>query len=66
MPQHESPPIPKADRGDSRSRAQFRLIVAVVAHRVGAVPIEIGQAGVEVDIQFPAKTLLQARHGFRP
>jgi hypothetical protein len=64
MPQHESPPISKADRSDSRSLAQFRFGVAVVAHRVGAVPIEIGQAGVEVDTQFLPKTLLQARQGF--
>jgi hypothetical protein len=66
MPQHEPAPIADADRGNSRSRTQLRLVVAVVAHGVSSVPIQIRQAGVEVHTQLSEKASLQLSEYFRP
>src|SRR4029450_1230779 len=66
MPQHEPAPIAQAHRRDGRSRAQLWFVIAVIAHGVGSVPIEVRQAGVEVDTQLSAKALLQLSECFRP
>src|SRR5690606_21247849 len=46
----------QAQRGDQRLRPQFRLVVAVPAHGVAAVAVEVGQHAVE----WPAQLVLQA------
>src|SRR4029453_5912155 len=66
MLQYKPAPIPEADRRDNRSSTQLGLVVAVVAHRVGAVAIEICQAGVEIHPQLLAKSLPQVCQRLRP
>jgi hypothetical protein len=56
---------PKLTDANGRSQAKLRLVVAVVAHGIGAVSIQIGQAGVEVNSQLAAKTVLQLSERFR-
>jgi len=66
MPQNEPSAISETDRRDGWSWTQLWLIVAVVAHRVSAVPIEIGQARVEVDAKLVAKAFPQFDQRLRP
>lgn len=66
MPEDEPSPISKADGGYEGSWAQLWFVVTVVAHGVGAIPIEIGQAGVQGHTQLAAKAVPQLSQGFQP
>ena len=54
MLQHEAPRRPQAQRRDHRLRAEFGFVVAVPAHAVAAVAIQVREHAVEIDANSPA------------
>ena len=64
--QQETARRAQAQRRDHRALAQFRLVVAVPAHGVRAVAVEIGQHAVEAHPAGIAHALVERRQHRRP